>query len=113
MSEQIKVGDTLWCTYDSGRRDLWVSAKIIGETKQSWLLEPTWASCAPCKVNKKTMLQNMGRFSPDRWYTRAAKVEKEWVDAHRHRIVSFVSVASIDQLLQIAAIVGYDPEAKR
>jgi len=124
MSEQIKVGDTLWC-FDENRRvytkppegklygtiiyeEHFRPEKIAGETRQSWLIKNH--PYADIKVNKETM-RSSGRLGTFRWYTDRTKADAVWVRKHRPAIASRVQVAEADQLREIAKIVGYEADA--
>lgn len=114
MSRQIKVGDTLWSDDDNGRR-AWTELPIVSETKLSWIVcEKRYASIPhmQSKVNKKTMLESLGRYGNKRWYTAAQKAARDWRQEHAGPICQRVQFATEDQLREIAKIVGYDPEAK-
>ena len=111
----LKIGDTLWHQDDNGRLR-WCSAKVLSETKLSWIVaDPKYADAPTMhsKVNKKTMLESLGRYGHRRWYTVAQKDAKDWRDQHCGPIMNRVQFADADQLRQIAAIVGYDPEAQK
>lgn len=81
---------------------------IAGETKLSWLSGPRGED----KINKKTM-KEAGRGSHGyQWHTKASMEDHLWSAIHRHEIIQRVQQASIDELKQIAALVGYSSRAK-
>lgn len=115
MSDAIKIGETLWRQDDNGRLR-WVSVEVIGESSRSWIVvEPRYrdAERLRCKVSKKDMLESLGRYGHRRYYTPAQRDAKEWRSQHCGPIMNLVQFADADQLRQIAAIVGYYPEAQK
>jgi hypothetical protein len=100
-----KVGDTLWNNNHNFRSSSWGSDVITGETKQSWLVGTR-------KVNKRTLLQAIPRFTPIQWYTEEGKRAEDFHRLHARDIAGRVSVCrDIDKLKQIAALVGMELES--
>lgn len=95
-----KVGDTLYHA-KTWAADKWFSEKIIGETRMSWLLKDNR------KVNKKTMQESQGDYSPLHWYTARGRDDFIWISNNAQRIGSAVSgCRERYKLERIAAIVG-------
>lgn len=120
MTEQIKVGDTLY-SFDENRREYARPDKskgelygkiiyaahfkgevIAGETARSWLVGENRFR-GPIKVSKSDLRSAGGA----RWYTERGKADNIFEHEHRYRIVSCVHAATADELRQIAKIVGY------
>lgn len=101
----IEVGTELWARTDYGRPD-WVSERITGETKQSWLVGK-WAT----KINKKTMLENLGQRGSRRWFTERGMEEDKFVTANRWKISKIVETLGYEQLCKVAELVGYEPSS--
>lgn len=96
-----KVGDTLY-TYDKWRHSnkYWHQDKITSETTKSWL-------CGTRKINKTTMLEGQGRYSPVQWYTKQGKAYSIWLWDNAHNVGQAVSVCrNVALLKQIADMVG-------
>lgn len=124
MSEEIKVGDTLW-RFDSNHRQYdkpgpggrivyrshFVPEVITGETKMSWLVQ--WYQRVVWKINKKTLATAMQNgYSGSQFYTAQGVEDDIWRNEHRCKIEGMMRGASIDQLRQIGAILGYDDAAE-
>jgi len=96
----IKVGDLL---YVSTALRGWKAAKIMGETKASWLMPDGG------KVSKKTMLQSRRRNTPLRWFDKAGKLDHDFCERWARDIAGSVAVCKdAEKLVQIAAMVGFD-----
>lgn len=104
MADALKVGDTLWCHDHRSNRRPWFEDTIKGETRISWLL----GHSGDTKVNKKTMLENMGAYGNRKWLTPESKAEIDWLNRHRAKIVSIVSTSDIVTLKAIAEIIEYE-----
>ncbi len=74
---------------------------IVGETKVSWLVGPHSA-----KVNKKT-LQSSTQYGDRGYFTKAGMDADIWFNEHRYKIVREVERAGLEQLREIARIIGY------
>lgn len=111
----LKIGDTLY-NFDGNRRSYqpgvsggpiyekhFLGVEIIGETKQSWIMD-----LYRTKVSKKT-LQSAMHFADRGYFTKSGMEADIWLHNHKHRIVRAVEGASIDQLKEIARIIGYAP----
>lgn len=118
MSEEVKIGDTLY-QFDMNKRaydpvtrasiyaEHFRAGKIVGETPRSWLVD--WGSGA-LKVSKKDLTQAGDRgYMGFRWYTEQGMADDIWKKDHRIAIEGMLAGATADQLRQIAAIVGYQP----
>lgn len=116
--QPLKIGDTIWefdinrRIYPQGRKMLgggpplysehFISATITGETAQSWLIE---SSGRTRKVNKKTMLQANGIYTPISWHTTESMGDDIWIHENRHVLSSKVGVErDVSKLKRIAAI---------
>jgi hypothetical protein len=111
----LKVGDTLY-NFDGNRRTYrpglgsggpiyekhFEAVKIEGETKQSWVMARYGA-----KVNKKT-LDSKTEFADRGYFTKSAMEADIWMHEHQHKIVREVERAGLEQLREIARIIGYD-----
>ena len=109
----LKIGDTLY-NFDGNRRSYkpgmgggpiyekhFEPVKIVGETKQSWVM-----NLYQTKVNKKT-LASVCKFA-DRGYLTASAMDADiWMHEHRYKIVREVEKTGVEQLKEIARIVGY------
>lgn len=99
-----KVGDTLWTMSSRDRRSGWRSDVITGETKQSWIVGEDWRIT---KVNKKTMLENVGKWGHERWFTVEGKDEYLWMQHHRRLISAMVDACKdVAKLRAVAQIVA-------
>lgn len=116
----LKVGDTLF-QFDENHRvyrhdekgrplggpvysEHFVPFTIRGETKFSWLT----GYRGDIKVNKKTLRSSADRgYLPHQWYTVEERDGMLWLAEHRHKIIRRLEGATLDQLKQVAAIVGY------
>lgn len=109
----LKVGDVLY-NFDGNRRTYqkgisggpiyekhFEAVKIVGETKQSWVMD-RYAT----KVNKKTLASAM-QFADRGYFTRSAMEADIWSYCHRHKIIREVERATLEQLQEIARIIGY------
>lgn len=76
--------------------------QIVGETKQSWLLQNDY------KASKKDLANPDLR--PRKYFTTDQRADDIWVNDHGHRIVALLKSATAAQLRQVAAIVGYKPD---
>lgn len=74
---------------------------IVGETKVSWLIGPHKA-----KANKKT-LSSSTQYADRGYFTKSGMDADIWFNEHRYKIVREVERAGLDQLREIARIVGY------
>jgi hypothetical protein len=101
---ELKVGDTLWCHDGRSHSRPWFEDTIKGETRVSWLL----GHAGDIRVNKKTMLENMGAYGNRRWHTPESKANIDWLSKHRSKITSIVGSSDIDTLKAVAAIIKYD-----
>ena len=110
MAEELKIGSTLWTIDRRDRRDGWKCQAITGETKQSWLVGSESSFPPPRKVNKKTMLENLGtQWGHQRWYSNVQKDAQVFIDNHRRHIERLVGVEQdADKLKQIAEILGME-----
>jgi hypothetical protein len=109
----LKVGDILY-NFDGNRRSYqpglggapiyekhFNSETIVGETKVSWLL-----GYAGVKVNKKT-LDSVLHYADRGYFTKSGMEADIWFNEHRYKIVREVERAGLEQLREIARIVGY------
>lgn len=121
----LKIGDTLW-HFDGNRREYrkgdkfggsgpiyskhFAPYRIVGETERSWLV----GEHGKVKVNKKT-LESAVQYSlaARGYFTESAMQDDIWSHAHRPHIINLVRRCTPEQLRQIAAIVGYDPEEQK
>lgn len=74
---------------------------IVGETKVSWLV-----GFAKVKVNKKT-LDSAQHYADRGYFTKSGMDADIWFHDHRYKIVREVERAGLEQLQEIARIVGY------
>jgi len=115
----LKIGDTLYRfdgnrrVYGSGMRgapiyrEHFQPLKIIGENKVSWILENNW------KAKKKDLSSARAfQFGGRGFFTEEDMEADIWRKDHRYAIRDLLDKAPTDQLKQIAAILGYDPERK-
>jgi hypothetical protein len=101
----MQTGDEIWCHDTTSHTHPWFKETISAETSQSWLL----GQCGQYKVNKKTMLENMGQYGDRRWYSDEDRASKMWVDQNRWKIAKVVEgCQDIDLLGKIAAVIGCD-----
>lgn len=115
----LKPGDTLY-SFDGNRRSHdrskvgggpiyelhFAPAVIVGETKVSWIMDRYDA-----KVNKKT-LESVCQFAERGYFTKSAMEADIWSHHHRHKIASEVGRIGVDQLKEIARIIGYNAAAQ-
>jgi hypothetical protein len=99
----IKIGDKLWSDFDGGRHR-WVGDVVIGETKASWLVGH---KDRPNKINKSTMMENMGRYSPRKWFTESGARDEKFRRRHAYEIGTRVSGQSAGVLRKVAEIIGF------
>jgi len=111
-----KIGDKLWrynrdadnrMGRDGKMMDPWTdSYKITGESKTHWLVSLGHYNA---KVNKKTLQESTrSGWGNIQWYTEAGMTERKWRETHAKKIAGLVTgQATVDQLKQIAKIVGY------
>lgn len=110
----LRVGDILY-NFDGNRRSYqpgfggapiyekhFAPYIIVGETKVSWLLGNHKA-----KVNKKT-LGTSTQFADRGYFTKTAMDADIWFNQHRHKIIREVERTGLEQLREIARIVGYN-----
>lgn len=86
----IKIGDDLWTKDSRDHRAIWRCLSVIGETKQSWLLKPEYDWGRVTKINKKTMLENCGRWGNERWFTKDGMEAYRFIMANRQAASSKV-----------------------
>lgn len=115
----LKPGDTLY-HFDGNRREYkrdeanraiggpiyekhFDAYTIVGDTKVSWIMDRYDA-----KVNKKT-LESVCSFAERGYFTKSAMEADIWDHDHRHKIIREVERVGVDQLREIARIVGYQP----
>ena|ERR1700722_15390123 len=116
----LKIGDTLF-NFDGNRRTYQHSngsgyssfgsiyekhfepVQIIGETKISWVMK-----LYDAKVNKKTLESSM-KYADRGYFTKGAMEAGIWFHEHRHKIANEVGRVGIEQLKEIARIIGYQP----
>jgi hypothetical protein len=98
--DEIGIGTELWChDYRSNRRP-WFKQAVTGQTRLSWIV-------GRCKINKKTMQENLGQWGNRQWFTEAAKARRDWIATNRPQIAGLVSAErDIDRLKQIAVVLG-------
>lgn len=109
----LKVGDILF-NFDGNRRAYqpglggapiyerhFNPETIVGETKVSWLL-----GYAKVKVNKKT-LDSALHYADRGYFTKSGMEADIWSHDHRYKIVRAVERAGLEQLQEIARIIGY------
>lgn len=113
----LKVGDTLY-NFDGNRRTYrrddagrasggpiyerhFEPVTIVGDTKVSWIMDRYDA-----KVNKKT-LESACPFAERGYFTKSAMEADIWSHDHRHKIAQEVARTGVDQLKEIARILGY------
>jgi len=115
----LKVGDTLY-NFDGNRRVYkppgpgekyssggpiyekhFLPCKIVGETKQSWIMD-----LYDAKVNKKT-LDSSTKFADRGYFTKSGMEADIWFHEHRYKIVREVERAGLEQLREIARVIGY------
>lgn len=111
-----KIGDTIW-SFDINRR-VYPEGKgigrspiysehfsphvITGETPKSWIVNEYGKDR---KINKITMLESQGQFSPMPWYTSQGRENRIWVHENRYRIIQTVqNSGDVGKLKRIAAI---------
>jgi|SRR5579859_1028698 len=103
----IKIGDTLY-THPPGRPGHLTMGRVItGDTRLSWLVgDPKFSRH---KVLKKSLRENIPRYGHRQWYTEAGVNAAGFVDKHRFRIVSALSVeGDVSKLKKIAEILGVE-----
>jgi len=109
----MQIGDTLW-QFDINRRvyskpppgerifgsiiyrEHFKPLKIIGETRQSWLLEHRYKA----KKGDDPMIR--GGF-----YTAEEMEDNVWIHDHRHRVRDLLDRAPPAKIREVAAILGY------
>jgi hypothetical protein len=109
----LKVGSVLY-NFDGNRRTYqpgmsggpiyekhFAPATIVGETKVSWIMD-----LYDAKVNKKT-LESKTEFADRGYFTKSAMEADIWSHHHRYKIVREVERAGLEQLREIARIIGY------
>lgn len=97
----MKIGDTIWTRDSRDSRKGWEEYTITGETKISWLIQADkWSK--PHKVNKETMLENLGQWGAQRWYSVEQKEQKEYIDANRRNISN--AILSLEDVQALKAI---------
>lgn len=111
--EALRVGDILYNfdgnrrTYEAGGRGGPIYEKhfapqtIVGETKVSWLV-----GSGPTKVNKKTLASSC-QFADRGYFTGSGMEADIWLHVHRHKIAREVENTGVEQLKEIARIIGY------
>lgn len=101
----MKVGDTLWCHDHRDHRRPWFEKTITSETRMSWIV----GDHGGFKVNKKTMLENMGAWGTRKWHTKESMDNEIWVSRNRYKIADSVqSCRDPEVLRQVAALVGHE-----
>jgi hypothetical protein len=109
----MKVGDTLWefddnrRVYDENRRIIYrahfVERKIVGETKQSWIVYP-----GDTKVSKKDLTYAFWSGGRRRMYANEQQVEEKcWDNDHRYKVTEAVRKTDTQTLRRIAELIGY------
>ena len=102
----LKVGDTVW-RFDPMRRscDAWVSHKIIGETRVSWILEPKWD---PYKIPKRPKKQPGVPILRGWAYTAAERDQLDWMKRNQNGIAGEVGrERDYKTLRKIADLIGW------
>lgn len=113
----LKVGDVLY-NFDGNRRTYqpgmsggpiyekhFAPSRIVGDTKVSWIMD-----LYDARVNKKT-LDSSTKFADRGYFTKSAMEADIWFNANRYKIVREVERAGLEQLQEIARIVGYHPHS--
>lgn len=116
----MKIGDTVY-RFDINRRvyrdkspgsfggggpiysEHFEPLKIIGESKSSWLLEHRYS------VGKRVLAS--AKTFPRRFFTAAQMDDDIWANEHRYAIREKLTRTPVDQLRQVAAIIGYEAAA--
>lgn len=109
----LRVGDILY-NFDGNRRVYadgmrggpiyekhFAQHIIVGETKVSWLVGPSFI-----KVNKKNLTSSC-QFADRGYFTKSGMDADIWFNEHRYKIVRGVERAGLEQLKEIARIIGY------
>lgn len=120
----MKIGDALYTrdikrrVYkdDNGDRSsrpnpryYWRAHTIIGETRDSWVLDNGARSLKVAKSDLRLRgeLYGMGAYA----YTAEAKADREWLDEHYTRLLDAVrtaNVATLDTPAVVAYVVAFD-----
>jgi len=127
MSEKIKVGSEFWA-FDGNRRiyaevppgvyrgmpiyaEKYYPVVVPGETSRSWIIAAPRADYELFKVPKKDPFREKRgeSLAHPMIFTDKVKEDDVWVEGHRHRITESLQSASVDQLRQVAAIIGLKP----
>ena len=111
MNIQPKIGDVFYFfeenhrVYDKTKgsgpiyREHFRPRYIVGQEKQSWLVSRNADGKFPSKISKQHFLK--------KHYTAQQVDDRCWEEQHRYRICDLVNRCTIDELKQIAAILGY------
>jgi hypothetical protein len=114
----LKLGDVLY-NFDGNRRTYdkpgfggapvyekhFRAEEIVGETSVSWIVGP-----GKVKVNKKT-LESRTEFADRGYFTKTGMENDIWLHSHRYKISREAERASVEQLKEIARILGYNAAA--
>ena len=114
----IKVGDEFWVKDENHRiydnntsfgggpiyERYFIKTKIISETSRSWVV-----GYGNFKVPKKRPFDRVyTSFGlPKQIYTDEMKADDIWLNSHAYKIKDKVDACSVEQLRQIADIIGY------
>ncbi len=112
---ELKIGDVLY-RFDGNRRvyrgrhsapvyeEHFASHTIVSETPRSWVTDG-----GGYKVNKKDLsCPEAMKFAGRGFFTKAGMEADIWQHVHRHQIERSLSRASVEQLKEVARIVGYE-----
>lgn len=115
----LRVGDILF-NFDGNRRSYdpgfggapiyekhFRQETIVDETKVSWVVGP-----GKVKVNKKT-LESACHYGDRGYFTKAGMDADIWLHDHKHKIIREVEHIGVEQLKEIARIVGYNAAVPR
>lgn len=124
----VKIGDTLWKfdrnhrVYENNRSVFaghFVPAKVVGETKKSWIITdrdkpriyvPTTKDLpfGYSYVSKDELRGPPDRLGAHHYYTDEGKEHRIWIDAHQANIVRRVQACTDAAILaEIGAKLGY------
>lgn len=105
------IGDTLWThgygeNPDHNPERIRLKHTIVGETRQSWLLDNRKN---PYKVSKRYLSERIPGHGWRQWYTEQEKVDFAFVRKHAWAVARGVQqVRSAEALKKIAELVGVE-----
>ncbi len=109
----MQIGDILY-TRDTNRRvrdsnhafitaHYWREHIIIGETRDSWILQDGARTLKAAKNDLRLRLRELYGMDSHA-YTPETKADREWLDTNRMRLVDMVRVADVATLRRVAAV---------